>query len=253
MAEALATGGESWHGANAMPLVFMYGPDTVQGRMFDRIGPSEVRGPALLAGVRLAFDKPNMKNPKEGLPNLADDDGGACFGVVFDLPPKQLEMLDGFFGGYEQRKVRPAVLPPPNEEGERTGEPTPVTATAWVARRTGRGLLPSAANKEATLEGMEENGAPEQFVSEVEVMESLPSETVELMVKFERGFEEAEARALMEAADGHIRRRMRTDHEDEVMLLVKLPRARIDAIEADLAQHPKVTLVERNAGGYGIL
>lgn len=252
MPEALATYGDTWHGANAMPLVFMYGPDTVQGRMFDRVGPTEVRGPAILTGHQLAFDKPNMKNAKEGLPNLKEADEAECFGVVFDVPAKQLELLDGFYGGYEQRRVRPSVMPPKDEDGERTGESTPVTAIAWVARRTGRRLLASSANVEATLEGMEENEAPARFVTEVESMEALPSDTVELMVKFERGFAESEARALMEAADGKIRRRMGTDHEDEVMLLVKLPRSRIEAIEADLSKHPKVTLIERNSGGYGI-
>lgn len=230
-----------------MPLVFMYGPDTVQGKMFDRIGPTEVRGAAVLEGYRLVFDKPNLKNPKEGLPNLREEDGAEAFGVVFEVPEKQLAMLDGFFGGYEQRKLRAGVLPA-DEGGETTG----VTATAWVARRTGRDLLPAYEAIEATLAGMEENGAPARFSEALTDMETLPSENVELMVKFERGFAEDEARTLMEAAGGAIRRRMRTDHDDEVMLLVKLPRARVGAVEKDLGKHPKVTLVERNAGGFGI-
>lgn len=152
-----------------MPLVFMYGPDTVQGRMFDRIGPSDVRGPAVLEGHVLSFDKPNLKNRKEGLPNLRASEEGEAFGVVFDLPAKQIDMLDGFFGGYEQRRLRPRLLPKAPEEGEAASseeDGTPVTAVAWVARRTGRGLLPSFANHEATLEGMEENAAPPRFIRE---------------------------------------------------------------------------------------
>lgn len=243
-----------------MPLVFMYGPDTLQGRMFDRVGPSDVRGPALLADHALAFDKPNMKDKKEGLPNLDEKDGAQAFGVVFDISSKQLEILDGFFGGYEQRRVRPAVLAAPGlDEAENEVAPldetagTPVTALAWVARRTGRGLRPSAQNYEATLEGLEQNAAPPRFMEALKELDPLPSNTVELMVKFERGFSEEDARTLMNAAGGAIRRRMRTDHEDEVMLLVRLPRDRVDVIESDLGQHPKVTLVERNEGGYGIL
>lgn len=245
-----------------MPLVFMYGPDAVQGRMFDRLGPTDVRGPAILSGYRLVFDKPNMKNPKEGLPNLREEDGADAFGVVFELQSKQIEMLDGFFGGYEQQRMRPTLmkvtkpdpddeagvaLPPPEEGGDN------VTAIAWVARRTGKRLVPSFEGMEATLEGLEENGAPERFADALKEVETLPSENVELMVQFERGFAEDDAKTLMSAAGGTIRRRMRTDHEDQVMLLVKIPRNRVDAVETDLGKHPSVTLVERNAGGYEAL
>jgi hypothetical protein len=246
-----------------MPLVFMYGPDTLQRRMFDRIGPTDVRGPAVLSGYALAFDKPNLKDKREGLPNLQEAEDAEAFGVVFDIPAKQFDMLDGFFGGYEQRRVRPAVLPPEPEAPETEGidgtppqerrAPTPVTATAWIARRTAKRLRPSAASFEATVEGMEENGAPGRFIEALKELNPLPSDTIELMVQFERGFEESEARTLMEAAGGTIRRRMRTDHEDQVQLLVKLPRDRLEVIEQDLDKHPKVTLVERNEGGYGIL
>ncbi|MEL6183092.1 MAG: gamma-glutamylcyclotransferase family protein [Myxococcota bacterium] len=236
-----------------MPLVFMYGPDTLQGRMFDRIGPSTVRGPAILGGFRLAFDKPNMKDAREGLPNLAEADDGEAFGLVFDLSGKQLEQLDGFFGGYEQRRVRPQILPPPPEEGEAAKDPEPVGAVAWIARRTKRGLQPGFSSFEATAEGLEENGAPERFQTQLKEFEPLPSENVEIMVKFERGMPEDDARTLMGAAGGSIRRRMRTDHEDEVMLLVRIPRDRVEVVERDLGKHPKVTLVERNEGGFGIL
>jgi len=242
-----------------MPLVFMYGPDTLQGRMFDRIGPTQVRGPAILEGYRLSFDKPNLKDKREGLPNLQESEDDVAFGVVFDIPAKQLEMLDGFFGGYEQRKVRPAVLPqetPSETPGEAPqpseGDPTPVTATTWIARRTAKRLRPSATIFEATVEGMEENRAPERFVEALKELEPLPSDTIELMVQFERGFAEDEARTLMQAAGGTIRRRMRTDHEDQVMLLVKIPREKADVVEQDLGKHPSVALVERNAGGYSI-
>ena len=237
-----------------MPLVFMYGPDTLQGRMFDRIGPSDVRGPAVLEGYQLSFDKPHMKRKREGLANLKESGSGETFGLVFELPAKQVEMLDGFFGGYEQRKVRPTLFNPADEtEGTPETLGDRVTATTWVARRTGRNLRPGAAPFQATLQGMYENGAPVRFVEALKELEPLPSETIELMVRFERGFEESEARTLMNAAGGTIRRRMRTDHEDEVMLLVKLPRDRVDVVEQDLDKHPKVTLVERNSEDYRAL
>ncbi len=149
-----------------MPLVFTYGPATVQGRMYDRIGPTDVIGPAILRNRRLAFDKPNMKNRKEGLPNIVEAPGESVFGVVFELKPKQLELLDGFFGGYE-RKSLPVDI----------GDP-PVTrkAITWVARRTGRGLKPSADTIAATRSGMEENGADDAFLKALDGYEVLDGE-----------------------------------------------------------------------------
>lgn len=239
-----------------MPLVFMYGPDTLQGRMFDRVGPTDVRGRAVLKGYVLVFDKPNLKNRKEGLPNLREASQGEVFGLVFDLSDNAHEMLDGFFGGYEQRRVRASLLPQPADDSDEPApeeEPTPIGALTWVARRTGRGLRPSESNFESTMAGLEENGAPPRFLEALKEFEPLPSETVELMVQFERGFPEDDARTLMTAAGGAIRRRMRTDHQDQVMLLVKLPHDRIDVIERDLKKHPQVTLVERNSSDYRAL
>ena len=149
-----------------MPLVFTYGPATVQGRMYDRIGPTDVIGAAVLRDMRLAFDKPNMKNRQEGLPNIVDAPGESVFGVVFELKPKQLELLDGFFGGYEQKSLPVEI-----------GDP-PVTrkAITWIARRTGRDLKPTAENLAMTRTGMEENGADEGFLKALDEYEVLDGE-----------------------------------------------------------------------------
>ncbi len=146
-----------------MPLVFTYGPDTVQGRMYDRIGPSEMVGTGTLHGYRLVFDKPNMKNKAEGLPNLQEDAEGSAFGLLFELTPKQFEMLDGFFGGYE-RKVLDVTL---NDEDNPIKRP----ARTWVARRKKASLKASQANLDLYRQGLEENGAPEAFLQGVESYE----------------------------------------------------------------------------------
>ncbi len=233
----------------------MYGPDTLQGRMFDRVGASNVRGPALLSGYQLIFDKPNMKNKREGLPNIHEQDGKDVFGLIFDLSDRQLEILDGFFGGYEQQRIRAQLLPPAidSEEVTPSDASTSVTALTWVARRTGRNLQPSYANMVATHQGLEQNLAPEEFVSSLKEFEPLPSEIIEIMVRFIRGMSEEDARTIMLAAGSTIRRRMRTDHKDEVQLLVQLPRAKADQIIIQLEAMPQVTLVEKNSGGFGIL
>lgn len=77
------------------------------------------------------------------------------------------------------------------------------------------------------------------------------SETGELIVAFTAGVDEDTARAAVEAAGGKVRRRMRTDGPDEVMLLVKAPEG-LDALEAAMQGHPKVARTERNQGGFTI-
>lgn len=149
-----------------MPLVFTYGPATVQGRMYDRVGPTDVIGPAILRDMKLVFDKPNMKNPREGLPNIVEAPGESVFGLVFELKSRQFELLDGFFGGYEQRNLPVEI-----------GEP-PVTrkAITWVARRTKPDLKASSDLLAQTKAGMEENGAAASFIEALTGYEVLDAE-----------------------------------------------------------------------------
>ncbi len=154
---------QEWcHHATLMPTVFMYGPDTVQGRMFDRVGPSTVVGPGTLDGFQLSFDKPNMKNAQEGLPNAAESTGHALFGLLFELTRKQIEILDGFFGGYTQKSVTVNPQDP---------DLSPRSAKIWLARRTKAGLRPSRAILELVTQGLQENEAGEPFLDAVRTIE----------------------------------------------------------------------------------
>lgn len=146
-----------------MPLVFTYGPEALQGRMYDRIGPSNCLGAAILRGHTLVFNKPNIKKKGEGLANVEAKDDSQVFGLLFDLSPKQIEMYDGFYGGYGKQQVQ--VVP--------DGAEIPRSATAWIARRTGSRLLPTKAAIDATIAGMEENGAAEVFIEAVQDLEVL--------------------------------------------------------------------------------
>ena len=147
-----------------MPHVFLYGPDTLQARVYDRIGRSDVVGGALLPGFDLVFNKPNMKNKDEGLPNIAEAPEGAVFGVLYDLTPKQLETLDGYFGGYGRRELEVKLL---GREGETR------KATVWIARRVKSGLKPTQATLDSTQRGAKENGAPESYRQALTGIEAL--------------------------------------------------------------------------------
>ncbi|MBK6688177.1 MAG: hypothetical protein IPG45_27125 [Deltaproteobacteria bacterium] len=74
------------------------------------------------------------------------------------------------------------------------------------------------------------------------------SDPLELMVKFRRGVEESAARQIAEAAGATIRRRMRTDRPDEVMLLLRVKD--LEATDQKLRGHADVELIEANHGGY---
>jgi hypothetical protein len=148
-----------------MPRVFTYGPEAVQGLMYDRVGPSEFLGPARLEGFALVFDKPAVRDRREGLANVREGEGEAVLGSLFEVSAKQLELLHGFHGGYEQRRVNVLLL-----EGD---EPAPRDAIAWVARRTRAGLAPARATLDATRRGLEDNGAAPELLEALATVEAL--------------------------------------------------------------------------------
>lgn len=227
-----------------MPLVFVYGPDTVQGRMYDRIGPTNCLGAATLPGYKLVFNKPNMKHPKEGLPNLMASEADSVFGLLFDLTPAQLTQLDGFFGGYGQSKL--SVLVGQVEDQVRR------KVTTWEARRTKNGLLPSYQNKCLSLQGMQENGAEAEASAQLASLEVADPESImsEIIALFIRKYPEDQARERVEALGFRVRRRMRSDHEDEVMLLCQCRQTEAEKLVAELKAIPEVVEVEGNDADY---
>lgn len=111
-------------------------------------------GAATLAGHGLVFDKPNMKARGEGLPNLQTSDDASVYGVLFDMSRKQLELLEGYFGGYAPTEV--SVTP--------KGAAAKTTATTFIARRRDRKLGPSKASLALCIQGAEENALPRDFI-----------------------------------------------------------------------------------------
>ncbi len=74
----------------------------------------------------------------------------------------------------------------------------------------------------------------------------------ELIVKFVRGVSEDDARSTAERAGGTVRRRMRGDHDDEVMLLLKID-GDVASVKAKLDGRDDVVHTEINEGGFGVL
>jgi hypothetical protein len=162
------------HHAPPMPIVFVYGPDSLQARIYDRLGSSNALGGAVLEGFSLKFNKPNMKNKDEGLANVQDDPSGSIFGVVYELSRAQLETLEGYYGGYSRRDIIVQLQPAPAVQGEPPPPPPKkMEAVMLIARRTQSGLRPSKTSLDATVKGAEENGAPRAFIDGLKKVEAL--------------------------------------------------------------------------------
>lgn len=73
----------------------------------------------------------------------------------------------------------------------------------------------------------------------------------ELIVAFNRGTSEDQARASVQRCGAHTRRRMRTDHADQVTLLVRVDPSDADALKSALAG--QVEYIEDNQSGYRAL
>ena len=73
----------------------------------------------------------------------------------------------------------------------------------------------------------------------------------ELIVKFAAGVSEDDARSAAEEAGAQVRRRMRTDEAEEVMLLLKID-GNLDKVKAKLEGRDDVEYTEINEGGYGV-
>ena len=78
------------------------------------------------------------------------------------------------------------------------------------------------------------------------------SDTGELIVTFRAGVSEDAAKKQVEGAGATVRRRMRTDSPDEVMLLVRVPGGQMDAVESAMRASSDVASTERNQGGFSI-
>ncbi|MCC7380442.1 MAG: hypothetical protein IT384_01325 [Deltaproteobacteria bacterium] len=75
----------------------------------------------------------------------------------------------------------------------------------------------------------------------------------ELIVEFVRGVSEDDARAISKRAGASVRRRMRTDHQDLVMLLLKIDAQRFADARAQLDRDQSVARTEPNPKSFSAL
>ncbi|MCK6549955.1 hypothetical protein L6R52_29245 [Myxococcota bacterium] len=74
--------------------------------------------------------------------------------------------------------------------------------------------------------------------------------TNELIVRFKSGISEDVARAAVARAGATVRRRMRTDFPNEVMLLVRTGAGKLEEVDQKMKAMPSVISTEVNQGGF---
>ena len=140
-----------------MDLYFAYGSNMRSARLFERIGPVRVVGPARLPGFTLCFDKPGRDGTAKA--NVRPNVEQSVYGVIWVLPPDAFAVLDGFEAGYERTSLQVVT-----EAGRRL-----VATTYGYQGEAFRGD-PSDEYVRHLIDGALEHALPVQLVARLEAM-----------------------------------------------------------------------------------
>lgn len=157
---------------------FAYGAN-LASRVLQRRGivPSEAER-ATLAGYRLTFADVGIPWVEPGFATLEIDAAAQVHGVLYTLQAADLQTLDAFEGGDNERLEVDVQL----ESGERT------TATSYRSRVRRPGLRPSRRYLGVILEGAHEHGLDPQWIRELEAQPTAYVPGVSELVTFGFGF-----------------------------------------------------------------
>lgn len=115
------------------------------------------REPARLRGYRLVFDMAGVPWVEPAFASVESDPEHDVYGVLYQLPPAQLERVGSYEGGgYSVIEV--------DVEGERSGTKR---ARAYQTRHPTHGLCPSRRYLRVLCEGARENRLPPSYISEL--------------------------------------------------------------------------------------
>ena len=85
--------------------LFAYGSNMCRGRLKAyKVNPQGSGVPAVLRGYRLRFNKRSTKDGS-GKANIEQHEGCEVWGVVYEIPDKELDLLDGGEVGYERCNI----------------------------------------------------------------------------------------------------------------------------------------------------
>lgn len=127
-------------------------------RLVERVGGVDIVGAARARGWRHRFNKQGRDGTGKGNIEPGDEH---VWGVLYRMAATQLDVLDGFEGGYRRCEI--AVEIP----GER------VTALSYLGLSPGASLRPAHWYLDHYRIGIREHGLPEAWLAEVERHASL--------------------------------------------------------------------------------
>lgn len=141
---------------------FAYGSNLSKEQMIGRLGrlpPSRI---GRLTGHRIAFNK-RGSHQGEVYANLVQHDGGEVWGVVYELAPAELQVLDYYEGveGGHYRRHRVDVL---TEAGVAVNAETYFAEKAWLCAEA----RPSRGYAARILTGAREHALPNEYIRSLE-------------------------------------------------------------------------------------
>lgn len=138
---------------------FAYGSNMDSLRMAERIGRS-IRGRrARLEGWSLTFDKASS-TPGEGFANIQRKPGLLVWGVLYEVTPEELAILDRYEGVAKKQYRREQITVRCEDYGD-------IEAVTYVAMRCAPGLKPDVNYLDHIVRGAREHGLPSEYVDQL--------------------------------------------------------------------------------------
>jgi cation transport regulator ChaC len=141
---------------------FAYGSNLSKDQMKERLGRVPEARIARLPGYRVAFNKRGQRQGQV-YANIVEQDGGEVWGVVYQLRPDELRVLDDHEGADQghYRRDRIEVI---TETGDTVKAETYFAGERWLCSET----EPSREYACKILAGAREHGLPEEYVRSLE-------------------------------------------------------------------------------------
>ncbi|HEY5080322.1 MAG TPA: gamma-glutamylcyclotransferase family protein [Bauldia sp.] len=144
-------------------ILFAYGSNTNPGLMAQRCPDARTIGPARLMEYRLYFPR-FSRTRHSATAGIEPSPGHAVWGVLFDLPPADVPVLNYHEGynpqapAHNERILREVTV-------LRMGGSEPVNAMAYFTVPDGTAALPSAEYLQSIIDGAEHHGLPKAWIA----------------------------------------------------------------------------------------
>jgi len=142
-------------------LYFAYGSNMNTARIQARVSIAVPTGVAFVQDRKLVCNK--LGRDGSGKANLARQPGHMVHGVLYELPPEDIKVLDAIEDGYRRISIR-----------VNAGEKKPAQAETYEAEVLTHDPVPFDWYREHILTGAREHGLPGEYVRQLEQLRARP-------------------------------------------------------------------------------